>query len=744
MNAPPAPGSRRVRVPTVLQLEAVECGAAALAMVLAHFGRIVPLEELRVACGVSRDGSNAANLVKAARGYGLVPHAYRRHADTLSELDLPVVVFWEFRHFLVVEGVGRGLVHLNDPATGRRRVSAAEFAEGYSGIAISFERGADFVTGGRRPSVLKALRERLAGSVADVAFAVLAGLALVLPGLAVPVITKTFVDQYLVAHRPGWLPYIVAALVVALGLQSAFLVLQSRVLVRLRARLALSMSGDTVHHLLRLPMSYFTQRSPGDLAYRVSLNDQVAQLLGGQLSTALLSMVTVVFYLALMASYDLVLTAMVVVVALLNVVLLQAVVRRRRELSQRQLREVGELTSTAASGIALIESVKASGSEGELFERWAGDQARLVQVRQELDVTSAWLGAAPGLLASIAMAVVLGVGALRVMEGDLTLGTLTAFLTLMVGFLAPVGVLVATAGTIQQLESTLNRLDDVLHAPVADPPASTRSPSQGRVVVGEARDRRSSEDDDVPAADVGLPVFSGRLELRDVSFGYNPVRPPLITDLSLQILPGQRVALVGASGSGKSTVSRLVTGLYTAWAGEVMLDGVPRRNVAEAVLSDGLALVDQDIMLFEGSVRDNLTLWDPEVSDDALVRATRDAAVHADLLARPGGFLSRVAEGGRNFSGGQRQRLEIARALVRDPALLVLDEATSALDPLTEQWIDAALRRRGCSCLIVAHRLSTVRDCDEILVLRQGTVVERGTHRELIRFHGEYARLVDA
>jgi len=727
---------RATRVPTVLQLEAVECGAASLAMVLAHFGKIVPLEELRVACGVSRDGSNAANLVKAARTYGLVPHAYRRQAAELADLDLPLVVFWEFRHFLVVESLDEDRARLNDPATGPRTVTAEEFARSYSGIAISFERGPDFRPGGRRPSVLAGLHHRMGHSGPDLVFTVVAGLALVLPGLAVPVITKTFVDEYLVAHRAGWLPYIVAGLVVSLALQLTFSILQSQVLGRLRTKLALSMSTDTVHHLLRLPLSYFTQRSSGDLAYRVSLNDQVAQLLGGQLSSAALSLITVVFYLALMVSYDALLTAVVVVVALVNVVLLRSMARRRRDLNQRQLREAGELSSTAASGIALIESLKASGGENELFERWAAEQATLVEVRQDLDAANAWLGATPALLSSLATAAVLGAGALRVMDGDLTLGTLVAFLTLMVGFLTPVGVLVSTAGTLQQIEGALNRLDDVMRAPTDDTARIPRGVDEVRVDV-RAREQE-------PAAPVPPSVLTGRLELREVTFGYNPVRPPLITGLSLQIQPGQRIALVGSSGSGKSTVSRLVTGLYRPWSGDVLLDGTPRDQVPAAVLAAGLALVDQDIMLFEGTVRENLTLWDRDISDEALVRATSDAAIFTEVLARPGGFQSRIEEGGRNFSGGQRQRLEIARSLVRDPALLVLDEASSALDPLTEQAIDIALRRRGCSCVVVAHRLSTVRDCDEILVLRQGQVVERGTHDELRRENGEYARLIHA
>ena len=726
--APPRPARRRRRVhtPTLLQMEATECGAASLGIVLGYYGRVVPLEELRVACGVSRDGSDARNLYRAAKAYGLVPKGWRKEPDDLRALRLPLVVFWKFNHFLVVEGFAGDKVYLNDPALGPRVVDAAEFDRSFTGIAITFEPGPDFARGGRRPSLLAGLRRRLGRSRAGVAFCVLAGLGLVVPGLAVPALSRTFVDQYLIGGDADWVGAILVGLAGAAVVQLGLSYLQQRVLARLQTKLAVRMSAETVEHLLALPVRFFAQRAPSELAWRASLNDQVAQVLSGQLTQAALALLTVGLYALLMLRYDPVLTAVVLAAAVANGALLVAINRRRKDLSQRQMREQAEVVMVAAGGIALIESVKASGGEGELFERWSARLAKLLEVGQASDLLGLPLTAVPTLLTSLTSAAVLGLGALRVMDGHITLGTLVAFQTLMASFLLPIGLLVTAGGSVQVLAGSLQRLDDILRAPTERRP---------RLQVRE------------PAGD-GLPpapaLLRGALDLRGVTFGYSPLDQPLIDGFELHLAPGQRVALVGGTGSGKSTVSRLVSGLYEPWSGQVLIDGAPRAELDPTALHNGLALVDQDIMLFEGTVWDNLTLWDPGVPEADVVAAARDAAIHDELVARPGGYHGRVDEDGRNFSGGQRQRLEIARALVRGPALMVLDEATSALDALTELTIDQALRRRGCTCLIVAHRLSTVRDSDEIVVLDRGKVVERGTHDELLGRDGVYARLVRA
>jgi NHLM bacteriocin system ABC transporter peptidase/ATP-binding protein len=725
---PPAaagPRRRRVRTPTVLQLEATECGAASLGMVLGYFGKIVSLEELRAACGISRDGSKAANVMRAARSYGLIPHGFRREPEDLPGMDLPMIVFWRFNHFVVVDGFGRGKVHLNDPATGPRTVSDAEFSESFTGIVLTFEQGPGFQRGGRRPGLTAALLRRLGRTQAGLAFAVLAGLLLVVPGIGVPALTRAFVNSFLVGQRTEWLPAIVIGLGVAAFMQLVVSSLQQVTLLRMQTKLSLRMSAETIDHLLRLPAGFFSQRAPGDLAFRASLNDQIAQTLSGQLSQAVLGLFTASFYAVFMGIYDLPLLGVVALVAAANVGFLKLGARARKDLSSRVNRSLSGMSGAVAGGIALIESVKASGGEDDLFGKWAGKLSDLVEARQRFNLVGIDLAAGPAFLSSVSSAAVLGIGALQVMNGTISLGTLIAFQALMGGFLAPVSLLVGLGGTIQSMAGNLNRIDDILDTPQA-PELTGQRPAAAAI----------SPDGDRP--------LRGELELRGVTFGYSPLDPPLIDGLDLHLQPGQRVALVGASGSGKSTVSRLVSGLYEPWGGEILIDGLPRFAHRRAVLADGIALVDQEINLFDGTVRDNITLWDDGVPDTDIVAALSDACLADEILRRPGGIASLVDEGGRNFSGGQRQRLEIARSLSRGPALLVLDEATSALDPLTEQAIDLALRRRGCTCLIVAHRLSTIRDSDEIVVLDKGKVVERGTHESLLERHGFYERLIES
>jgi NHLM bacteriocin system ABC transporter peptidase/ATP-binding protein len=692
-------GARRVKTPTVLQMEAVECGAAALGIVLGYYGRIVPLEELRVACGVSRDGSKASNIVKAARGYGMAAKGYREELDGLGSLPLPFIVFWDFDHFLVVEGFGKHGVWVNDPAAGPRVVSYEEFDRSYTGVALTFEPAPDFRKGGVRPSLLAAMRERLRGSEWALTFVVLASLALVVPGLLVPIFSQIFVDQYLVQRSGNIIGPLLLAMVVTALLRAALTFLQQHYLLRLQNKLALSMSGRFMWHVLRLPMVFYSQRYPGEVGSRVALNDQIAQLLSGQLATTALNIVTVIFYLALMFYYDVVLTLIAILFAALNIVALRYFSRKRIDTNQKLLRDRGKLAGVSMGGLQTIETLKATGRESDFFARWAGLQAKLVDAQQGLNAYTQVLSAVPTLLTALSTAAILGIGGLRVMDGDLTLGMLVAFQVLMLSFTAPIAQMVALGSTLQEAQGALARVDDVLRYrpdPRTDP--AVQEPSQP-----------------------GTPSrLSGRLELRGVSFGYSPLAPPFIEDFDLTLRPGSRVALVGASGSGKSTLAKLVSGLYAPWEGEILFDGHPAEDIPRGLLTASLTVVDQDIFLFEGTVRENLTLWDHTIPESRITQAARDALIHEDVVARPGGYESRVDEGGANFSGGQRQRLEIARALVGDPTLLILDEATSALDPTTESAIDDNLRRRGCTCLIAAHRLSTIRDCDEIIVLDGG------------------------
>jgi NHLM bacteriocin system ABC transporter peptidase/ATP-binding protein len=711
------------RSPTVLQMEAVECGAAALAIVLAHHGRWVPLEELRVACGVSRDGSKASNVVKAARTYGLVAKGFKKEPQALRSMRLPAILHWNFNHFVVLDGFHKGRVFLNDPGTGPREVTEQELDEAFTGVVMTFEPGPEFARKGEPPRLIPALRRRLAGSRAALAFVFLAGLALAIPSLVVPAFSKVFVDSVLLESRRDWLPPLLLGLGLAGLLVGLLTWIQQVYLLRLETRMAVGSSSRFLWHVLRLPTEFFSQRYAGDISSRVAINDRVAQLLSRDLATNALGAVMIVFFAAVLFQYDAVLTLVGIAVVSLNVAALRYVSRRRVDGNRRLVQDQGKLLGTAIGGLQTIETLKATGGESDLFARWAGFQAKVVNGQQELERYTQLLDAVPPLLSTINTALILGIGGLRVIDGRLSLGGLVAFQLLMAAFIAPVNRLVSLGGKLQMAEGDMNRLDDVLRYRL-DPTAG----------------RGSGE---LPPA--GEPVrLDGFLELRDVSFGYSRLDPPLIEGFSLILKPGSRVALVGGSGSGKSTLSRLVTGLYEPWSGEILLDGKPRAEIPPAVLTGSLAAVDQNVFLFEGTVRENLTLWDATIPLPEVVAAAKDACIHEDVAARPGGYESPVDEGGANWSGGQRQRLEIARALVGRPSILVLDEATSALDPTTESRIDESLRRRGCTCLIVAHRLSTIRDADEIIVLEKGKVVQRGTHDELKGVEGPYARLISA
>ncbi|HEX8451333.1 MAG TPA: NHLP family bacteriocin export ABC transporter peptidase/permease/ATPase subunit [Longimicrobium sp.] len=715
-DAPPSP--RRRRVPTVLQMEAVECGGASLAMILAHHGRYVPLEELRIACGISRDGSKASNIVRAARTFGLTSKGYKLEPAALRRMPLPMIVHWNFNHFLVLEGFGsRGRVFLNDPAYGPRVVSDKELDESFTGVALVMEPGPEFKPGGEGRSLVSALRRRLPRSHAALAFIVLAGLALVVPGLVVPTFSRVYVDAVLIRGLSDWVTPLLAAMGVTALFMAALTWLQQLYLLRLETKLSLTASTRFFWHVLHLPMQFLSQRFPGEIASRVGLNDRAAHVLSGELATTLLSIVVVAFYAVLMSGYDLWMTAVVVATAALNIVALVAVSRRRTDLSYRLAKDYGRSVGTTMGGLMNIETLKSTGSESDFFARWAGQYAKVVNAKQELGGQTQLLSVLPTLLMALSSTLVLGLGGQRVMDGEMSMGMLVAFQALMLAFLTPVNRLVALGSTLHEVGSDLNRLDDVLRAEV----------------------RYTHE---APDEEAHRTKLDGHLEIQRMSFGYSRLEPALIQDFNLTLKPGSRVALVGGSGSGKSTVARVVSGLYDPWAGQVLLDGLPRAGHARRTLISSLAVVDQDIFLFEGTIRENLTMWDDTVSDADLVQAARDACIHDEISARTGGYSGKVEEGGRNFSGGQRQRLEIARALVNNPTLLVLDEATSALDPITEKEIDDNLRRRGCMCLIVAHRLSTIRDCDEIVVLDRGRIVERGTHDELKARGGAYSQLI--
>lgn len=709
---------RRVRTPTQLQLEATECGAASLAIVLEFFGSFVPLSVLREQCGVSRDGSKAASVLKAARTYGLEARGYRKEPHELRDMAMPVIAHWNFNHFLVVEGFSRRSVHLNDPAAGRLRVTYDEFDRGFTGVVLTFVPTERFAPSGGRPSVWPSLLRRTSGVRWAFAVLTVSGLLLAIPTLAIPLFSKVFVDEILIAGRDDWLLPLLGGMTLAAVLQAALVQLQKSQLLRAVLQLGVEMSAKFVWHALRLPVSFYFARSPADMAGRVALNDTASGVLSGRLSTVALNLLLVGFYGALLFYLSTSVALIGLVTVGLHVLLLRAATRRRVDLGRVTARHHGNLSAVGAGGLQMIETIKATAAENEFFAHWAGHHAKLAVAHQDAARHEQIVSTLGSVLAHANTLVVLCAGALQVIDGQMTVGTLVAVQALMRGFVQPAHGLSQIGFELQKLRGDLERLDDVLQ--------HERDPSVAKVSDREWQPRR----------------LSGGLELSAVSFAYHSLAPPLIKDLNLRIAPGQRVALVGGTGSGKSTLAKLVCGLYRPSAGQVLFDG--QHVTDRETLANSVALVDQDIKLFEGTVRENLTLWDATVPEADVVQAAKDACIHADIAKLPGGYDARVTEGGLNFSGGQRQRLEIARALVRKPALLVLDEATSALDPETELEVDKKLRRRGMSCLIVAHRLSTIRDCDEIIVIEAGSVVQRGSHETLLAHRGPYQRLITA
>ncbi|WP_093802668.1 NHLP family bacteriocin export ABC transporter peptidase/permease/ATPase subunit [Streptomyces sp. Wb2n-11] len=723
-RARPARAEKRkaVRTPTVLQMEAVECGAAALAMVLAHYGRHVPLEELRIACGVSRDGSRASNLLKAARGYGLQAKGMQMESAALAEVvQAPAILFWEFNHYVVYDGTGRRFgrrgVHINDPDKGRRFVAAEDFDTSFTGVALVFEPTESFRRGGRKPGVLSAVPARMRGTTGTLLAALLASLLLVAVGAAVPALSRTYIDMFLIGDQTSVLGPLFASMASMVALTAVLTGLQQANLLRGRIISSTLSSARFLRHLLRLPVTFFAQRSPADLVQRLQSNDAVAETLARDLAAAGVDGVVVILYAFLMWTYDPQLTFVGVTVALLNVVAMRIVIRLRATHTQKLRADSARLTNTSYTGLQLIETMKATGGENGFFRRWAGQHATTLEVQQRLGVPSAYLAVVAPTLATLNSALILWIGGLRAVEGHISIGLLVAFQALVARFTAPISRLNGVAGRIQDFAADVARLKDVESFPV-DVLYSRREPDEST--------RR----------------LKGHVTLEDITFGYSPLDTPLLTGFSLAVGPGQQVALVGGSGSGKSTVSRLISGLYTPWEGTIRIDGQRLEDISRSALAASVSFVDQDVFLFEGTVRDNVALWDPSIPDEAVVAALQDAALYDVVARRPDGIHSRVEQDGRNFSGGQRQRLEIARALVRRPSILVLDEVTSALDAETERVIIDNLRRRGCACVVIAHRLSTVRDSDEIVVLDHGSVVERGRHEDLVAARGAYAELV--
>ena len=719
-NFRPPGKSKAAKVPVVMQMEALECGAACLAMVLAYYGKWMPLEQVRVDCGVSRDGSKAGNVMKAARSYGLEAKGYRMGLEAVKGISaFPCIIHWNLNHFVVLCGFRGNHACINDPARGSVKVTMDEFDKAFTGIVMVFAPTENFEPDGKRTSTLAFARKRLPGAGAAMVFVMLTSIIGYVFTLLNPAFSRFFMDRLLTGENSELLtPFI--ALVAAVSLLQVFVTaIRAVYSLKINGKMAVVGSGSFMWKVLKMPMEFFSQRMAGDLLTRHKANETIAEQLVNTLTPLALSAVMMVFYLVVMLRYSPLLTLVGLVSILINIVMSRVISEKRVNITRVQTRDAGKLMSATVSGIRMVETIKASGAENGYFQRWAGYQASVNEQNTKYTRLNQYLGIIPAFITTLANALVLVLGIWLCMRGEFTLGMVTAFQSFLASFLSPAMTLVTAGQTLQEMRTQMERVQDVMEYP-EDPYFS---------------DAPVSEDED-------YDKLTGAVELRNVTFGYSKLDPPLIENFSLNLKPGGRVALVGASGCGKSTISKLISGLYQPWSGEILFDGKPISEIDRAVFTGSVAVVDQDIILFNDTIANNIKMWDDSIEDFEVILAARDAQIHDDIIARPGGYQGKITEGGRDLSGGQRQRLEIARVLAQDPHIIIMDEATSALDARTEYEVTNAVKERGVTCIIIAHRLSTIRDCDEIIVLDHGKVVERGTHEELFKKGGYYTELI--
>ena len=716
----PVTGRGLAKVPVVMQMEALECGAACLTMVMAYYEKWIPLEQVRKDCGVSRDGSNAKNVLLAARSYGFEASGYRMSVEALREnAKFPCIIHWNFNHFVVLDGFRSNKAVINDPARGVVKVSMDELDSAFTGICLIITPGEDFVPSGKRKSTIEFAARRLSGAGAAVAFVVLTSVISSMFGIINPVMSRIFMDRLLTGRNPDWLNPFIAMMIVLCAAQLVVQWIQVIYSLRINGKMSVVGSTSYMWKVLKLPMEFFSQRMAGDILQRKGTNASIAGTLVQTVAPLALNTVMAVVYLVLMLRYSPLLTMIGLFSVLMNLLIARYMSQKRVDMMRVQMRDAGKLASTTVAGISMAETIKSSGAENGFFRRWSGYQASVNTQDVKYTRMNASLGMIPSLISSAANYMVLFVGVYLAMQGQFTIGMISVFQGFLGSFMGPVSTLIGAGQMIQEMRTDMERVEDVMQYPddlfIKDEPVS-------------------DEED--------YSKLSGNLELKNVTFGYSPLGDPVITDFSMSLKPGERVAIVGPSGCGKSTLSSLISGLYKPWSGEILFDGKSISEIHRSVFTGSVAVVDQEIILFEDTIAANIRMWDESIRDFEVIMAARDAQIHDDILRRPGGYQCRLTENGRDLSGGQRQRLEIARVLAQDPSIIILDEATSALDAKTEYDVVRAICDRGITCIVIAHRLSTIRDCDEIIVLDKGIVVERGTHEQLYAAGGAYAELV--
>ena len=710
----------RVKVPVIMQLEVLECGAASLTMIMAYYGKWVPLEQVRADCGVSRDGSKAKNILKAARGYGFKAKGYRCEVSAIkNKVSYPCIIHWNFNHFVVLDGFKGDTAYINDPARGEVKVPMEEFDRSFTGICIQIEPGEDFVPSGKPKSTFEFARKRLIGAGTAVVFLLISTVIGYLFGIINPVFSRFFMDRLLTGeNRELLMPFIGLMCLFAL-VQVIVAWVQAIYQMKINGKMALVGSSTYIWKILKMPVEFFSQRMAGDILQRETLNASIANTLVETFTPLLLNTVMMVFYLIVMLRYNVTLTFVGVITIIINLAVSRVISAKRVNITRVQTRDAGKLAASTVSGIQMVETIKSSGAENGYFQKWAGYQASVNSQNMKFTRMNQFLGMVPSLLSDIANSVVLVLGVWLVMRGEFTIGSIMTFQGFLGAFMSPAMTLISAGQTIQEMRTDMERVDDVMEYP---------------------EDVYFS--DDPVVEDKDYSKLGGRVELKDVSFGYSRLGEPLIEHFSMKLEPGSRVAFVGTSGCGKSTLSKLISGLYKPWSGEILFDGKPISEIDRTVFTSSVAVVDQDIILFEDTIDNNIRMWNSTLKDFEVILAAKDAQIYDDIMARDGGFHGLLTEGGKDLSGGQRQRLEIARVLAQDPSIIIMDEATSALDAKTEYEVVKAVKDRGITCIVIAHRLSTIRDCDEIIVMDKGHVLERGTHEELYAKGGVYTELI--